>query len=99
MAVLTFKTTAQPDFEKPGDADTDDVYEVTVVATDGVGNRGTKDVKVTVMNEFEEGVVTLSRTQPRVGVPVAVSLTDADGSISGLRWQWYRGEVSRPREC
>ena len=35
-------------------------------------------------------MVTLSRTRPRVGVPVAASLTDPDGSISGLRWQWYR---------
>ena len=89
--VLTFKATASPDFEKPGDADTDDVYEVTVVATDSAGNRGDKDVKVTVMNEEEDGVVMLSRTQPRVGVPVTASLTDPDGSISGLRWQWSRG--------
>ena len=36
-------------------------------------------------------MVTLSRTQPRVGVEVTASLTDPDGSISGLRWQWYRG--------
>ena len=54
-----------------------------------LGNRGTKAVKVTVNNENEDGVVTLSRTQPRVGVPVTASLTDPDGSISGLRWQWF----------
>ena len=84
--LLTFK--AKPDFEKPGDADTDNVYEVTVVAADNDGNRGTMDVKVTVQNEEETGVVALSRTQPRVGVPVTASLTDPDGSISGLRWQW-----------
>ena len=46
---LRFK--AQPDFEKPGDANTDNVYEVTVVAADANGNRGTMDVKVTVENE------------------------------------------------
>ena len=43
---LTFKDA--PDFEMPGDANGDNVYEVTVVAADGDGNRGTMDVKVTV---------------------------------------------------
>ena len=37
--VLTFKD--KPDFEMPGDANKDNVYEVTVVAADGDGNRGT----------------------------------------------------------
>ena len=90
--MLEFK--AKPDFEKPGDADTDNVYEVTVVAADNLGNRSTMDVKVMVENENEPGVVALSRTQPRVGVPVTASLTDPDGSISGLRWQWYDDTVS-----
>ena len=89
---LTFK--AQPDYEAPGDANKDNVYEVTVVAADADGNRGTKAVKVTVTNVDEDGVVTLSRTQPRVGVSVTASLTDPDGSISGLRWQWYNGAIS-----
>ena len=88
---LTFET--KPDFEMPSDANTDNVYEVTVVATDSEGNRGTQDVKVTVANENEPGTVTLSRTQPRVGVPVTASLTDPDGSVSGLTWQWYDGTV------
>ena len=83
---LTFE--AKPDYEAPGDANTDNVYEVTVAAGDG--NRGTKDVKVTINNENEDGTVTLSKTQPRVGVAVKASLTDPDGSISGLTWQWSR---------
>ena len=85
---LTFKEA--PDYEMPGDANRDNTYEVTVVAANGT--RGTMDVKVMVENENEPGVVTLSRTQPRVGVPVKATLTDPDGSISGLRWQWYRDE-------
>ena len=92
---LTFK--AQPDYEAPGDANTDNVYEVTVVAADDDGNRGTRAVKVTVTNAEEDGEVTLSRTQPRVGVEVTASLTDPDGSISGLRWQWYNGGCRRQR--
>ena len=88
---LEFK--AKPDFENAGDANSDNVYEVTVVAADSNGNRGTMDVKVTVANENEDGTVTLSRTQPRVGVSVRATLSDPDGSISGLRWQWYRSEA------
>ena len=64
-------------------------------AADDDGNRGEMAVKVTVMNEDEDGVVTLSRTQIRVGVPVTASLSDPDGSISGLTWQWYDGAVER----
>ena len=83
---LTFK--AKPDFEAPTDANGDNVYEVTVRAADGDGNRGEMAVKVTVQNEDEDGAVSLSRTQIRVGVPVTASLSDPDGSISGLSWQW-----------
>ena len=32
--------------------------------------------------------MTLSKTQPRVGIAVTASLTDPDGSISSLTWQW-----------
>ena len=90
--VLTFKT--KPDYEMPTDANMDNVYEVTVVATDANGNRGMTMVTVTVEDQNEDGVVTLSKTQPRVGVPVTASLTDPDGSITGLKWQWYDGTIS-----
>ena len=89
--VLTFMTDFTPDYEMAADANTDNVYEVTVVAT-VVGMSGTRDVKVTVENVDEGGTVTLNRTAPRDGVPVTATLTDPDGSISGLTWQWYRGE-------
>ena len=82
---LMFK--AKPDFESPTDADRDNVYEVTVQASDG-RLTGMMAVTVTVTNENENGVVTLSKTQPRVGIPVTASLTDPDGSISKLTWQW-----------
>ena len=37
---LKFK--AAPDFEKPADADKDNVYEVTITATDGNANMATR---------------------------------------------------------
>ena len=87
--MLKFK--AKPNYEMPTDANTDNVYEVTVRAADADRNIGTMAVKVTVINEDEVGTVTLSKTQPRVGIAVTASLTDPDGSISGLTWQWYNG--------
>jgi SPP1 family predicted phage head-tail adaptor len=46
--VLTFVDA--PDFEAPGDADTNNVYEVTVQVSDGV-NTDTQAISVTVTNE------------------------------------------------
>ena len=86
---LKFK--AKPDYENSTDANGDNVYEVTVQASDGKLT-GMRKVKVTVENAEEAGVVTLSKTQPRVGIAVKASLTDPDGSISSLTWQWSNGE-------
>ena len=32
--------------------------------------------------------MTLSKVQPVVGIPVKATLTDPDGGISKLTWQW-----------
>ena len=86
---LKFK--AKPDHEMPGDANSDNTYEVTVVAADSLGNRSTKDVKVTVPNAEEDGVVALSRAVLRDGLQVKAMLDDPDGSVSRLTWEWTRG--------
>ena len=83
---LKFK--AQPDYEKPADANKDNVYEVTVTVADERGERGMRKVKVTVTDADEPGVVTLSKTQPRVGIPITASLSDPDGSLTAVSWQW-----------
>ena len=81
---------AQPNFEKPGSADGDNIYEVTVTATDGGGNSSDRDVKVMVTNIEEGGMVTLSRPRPRVGVSVMASLDDPDGGEANMKWQWWK---------
>ena len=83
-----------PNFEMPGDADEDNTYELTVGARDADGNRGTKDVEVKVTNVDEDGTVTLSAVQPRVGVAVTASLTDIDGPVSGVTWQWSKNTTA-----
>ena len=85
MGELTFKK--QPDYEKPTDADMDNVYEVTVQASDGKLT-GMLKVKVTVNNEEEAGTVSLDKVTPVEGIPVTATLKDADGGISKLTWQW-----------
>ena len=91
---LTFMTDFTPNYEMPADDNMDNTYEVMVVATVG-GMSGTRDVKVMVTNVEEPGTVTLNRIQPRAGVSVTATLTDPDGSISGLTWQWYREPTIR----
>ena len=85
---LTFE--ASPNYEMPGDADNNNVYEVTVGATDGDGIRATKDVEVKVTNVEEDGTVTFSAVQPRVGIPLTARVTDIDGAVSGVMWQWSK---------
>ena len=84
---LTFRTS--PDYEDPADANTDNVYMVTVVARAGT-LMASQDVTVTVSNVNEAGTVTLSTMSPGVGSEVTASLTDLDGGITRTTWQWSK---------
>ena len=55
--VFSFATS--PDFESPADADTDNVYELTVEADDGT-NTATRSVTVTVTDVDEDGTTGLA---------------------------------------
>ena len=83
---LTFNT--PPDFEGPTDGDTDNVYEVTVEASDGGATPGTLDVTITVTDVGEPGSVTLSSPNPQLGVPLMATLNDPEGVGGGVTWQW-----------
>ena len=86
--LLTFE--AAPDFEKPADADKDNVYEVTITAADGNANMSTKDIKVTVTNAEEIGEVELTQPRPRVGLAITAEYSDPDSGLSSVEWQWWR---------
>ena len=90
---VTLRFKVAPNFEKPGDKNKDNVYQVTVVATDSQGAVSTKDVTITVINADDTGTLTLSHIQPEVETELTATLTDADGSRTGLEWQWYRGAM------
>ena len=83
---------AKPNYEMPTDTNKDNVYEVTVQASDA-RLTGMTAVKVMVGNEEEAGVVTLSQVQPRVGFAVKASLSrprrqhlQAHLAVEHLRW-------------
>ena len=77
-----------PDFEKPADANKNNVYEVTVVVTDSGRLTDTLAVRVEVTNAKEVGEVTFTVGTPRVGVPLTAMLEDPDGGETGHEWQW-----------
>ena len=85
--VLAFLGT--PDFESPADADTNNVYDVTIEAADA-SDAATLEVTVTVMNEDEAGTLSLSSEQPQVGTELTATLTDPDGGLTARLWTWAR---------
>ena len=89
---LSFKEA--PNFEKPTDANKDNAYKLKVVARDDAGNRSETDVTVTVTNISEEGGVKLSSIQPAVGTQLKATLTDPDGDVTNVSWQWYSASTA-----
>ena len=97
---LVFKN--QPDYENPADADGDNVYKITVVTFDGDGGRGEFDVCIAVMNINELGKITLldedgdELVQPRAQGPITAKLTDPDGDVTSVTWQWVKSQLNPP---
>ena len=92
---LTFRATpdfAAPDFEDPDDTGHDNVYLVTVQATDN-GNPPDftlHDVSVTVTNVDEPGQVEFVSTRPQVDVKLTAVVTDPDGNVRVQTQLWER---------
>ena len=80
---------ASPDFEAPTDRGADNVYEVTVEASDGEFTV-TRAVTVTVANTDEAATLSLSSQQPQASTVLTVTLVDPDGGVTGRLWSWQR---------
>ena len=90
-ATVMFKET--PNYEMPTDANMDNMYMVTVVATDKKKLTATRDVVITVTNAADAGTITFSSVQPKVGIPFMATLTDEDGVVmESVKWQWYNDD-------
>ena len=93
---IHFKKGSEPDFEDPKDSNKDNVYEISVRATDTntvVGPPslvGQKAVRITVTNVDEPGKLALSPDQPDSGMPVIATVTDPDSpnGVVVTDWMW-----------
>ena len=82
----------RPNFEKPGDKDKNNKYQVTVVQAVADSDKpGKLPVTVIVQNAEDRGELELSQLALHVGRPVRATIKDADGDSSRERWRWYRG--------
>ena len=85
-----------PDFERPTDSGRNNVYQFTLQVSDAKSATGdpdpaidaTLDVTVTVTNVGEVGEITVSPSPARVGAGLTASLSDPDGGVTNITWQW-----------
>ena len=78
------------------DHETRSSYSFTVRVSDGGDANGDADsaiddstaVTVTVNDTEEDGVINVPSDQPQVGTALAATLSDSDGNVSGVTWQW-----------
>ena len=74
--------------------DADDVgmyLRATANYTDGEGfGKSAEDEGGRVTAVAPDGRVTLSSSRPEVGLELTASVTDPDGGVTGLEWQWAR---------
>ena len=70
------------------DYETRDRYSVKVTATNPSGVSDSITVSIHVTNADDEGTVTLTPTQPQLGTELVATLTDPDGDITRVTWQW-----------
>ena len=95
--VLSFME--MPDFEMPGDQNEDNVYEVTVRASDGV-LYADRMVTVKVTDADEEGEVELSSQDAMIGIELTAEIVDSDGGAPDSAqfidqvWTWHRLETA-----
>ena len=82
------RSTGQLIVKHPLDFETQSVYEVTVRVSDDRNASDDVDVTITITNVDEAGTVSVSLEQPEVGTALTVSLSDPDGSVSNISWQW-----------
>ena len=96
--------TATPDAEgiaPDGTGTADNIYSVVIraIASRTSGDTGPAEtvdttVTVTVTDVDEDGEVVISSLQPEIAILIMASLTDPDGDVNGLSWQWEVSKVA-----
>ena len=65
-------------------------FAVSVRASDPSRSADNISITIRVSNVDEDGQVTLSPQQPKIGTELSAALTDPDGSVSNTSWTWER---------
>ena len=78
--------------------DNDYVIVIRAIASRASGDTGPAEavdtiVTVTVTDVDEDGEVVISWLQPEVDEKIMATLTDPDGNVSGVSWQWAVSKV------
>ena len=81
--VMSVAADTDPDFEMKQE------YSVIVRATDGTLTNE-KSVTVRVKNSQDSGSIRLSALAPQPGKGITATLSDPDGGIHAVKWQWFR---------
>ena len=91
---LTFRS--PPDYEAPNDANKDNMYEVTIRASDG-SLMSTLDVEVTVTNANESGVITgpTSIDYPENGIATIATYSITDPESNDITWSIAGTDAAR----
>jgi hypothetical protein len=80
------------------DFETKPLYSVTVSVTDNKDSEGNADptvdgvvvVTINVNNVDDDGSVTVTAGTPTAGTALTATLSDPDGSVMSVTWQWQR---------
>ena len=81
-------------FRSPPDYEVKRSYTVTVTATDPGGESASVAVTISIVNQDEAGMVSLTGTPAQVGRQLTATLSDSDGGLSTITWQWERSATS-----
>ncbi len=84
------------------DYETATSYDLDVRVRDGKDANGDADtgwddeisITIEVTNVDEAGTVTLGSNNPEVNTALSASLTDPDGSVTELAWQWQKADTA-----
>ena len=85
------RTNNIPDYESQ------DSHSLTVVITDSapLPLSDTTLVTVNVTNVEEPGAITVDSSSPQLNVALNATLTDPDGSIANITWQWAQRDTNQ----
>ena len=79
----------------PESGDVGNYLKATASYTDGQGSgKSAEQVSDNAVIADTPGTVTLSPTQPEMGIPITATLADDDGEITGTTWQWSSSDTA-----